>query len=338
VNEDGLPIIEINEHADATQFQYTASKPAPITVEPLLPLANLPPPAREQLRARRNRILDQLEEEERNTELAEEQREQEEEQKRKEAAAQKRAEQDQDRSAAADKAKAARELQKKMGRALIQNVGKARDQEKAEQEAQRIRDEDADKRRASPNIKKKTVAFVDSPDAKLKDDEEAGNEASSSPKLMDWGDLAPGRLRSNKRPTLIAQSLLDKHPMKMKVVERIPGGTPTMAKAKTTPTFPAAPRPVDSDDESEPEEASDSETEIDQENEDEAALDEDAVDLDYARLQREIVLDYHQKRNQIGEATASAMMNHIHDDDERIVSFRFALFYFILTRFPFLHE
>ncbi|KAF5331124.1 hypothetical protein D9619_005372 [Psilocybe cf. subviscida] len=318
VNEDGLPIIEINEHADATQFQYTNSRPAPITVEPLLPLANLPPPAREQLRARRNRILDQLEEEERNAELAEEQREQQEEQEQKEAAAHKRAQQDQDHGAAADKAKAARELQKKMGRALIQNVGKAREQERVEQEAQRIRDEEADKRRASPNIKKKTVAFVDSPEAKLKDDDDADNGRSSSPRLMDWGDLAPGRLRSMKHPTLMTPSLLDKHPMKMKVVERIPGGTPTMAKLKTPAT--PAPRIVDSDDESEPEEPWDSDTEIDDENEneEEAALDKDAVDLDYARIQREIALEYYQKRNQIGEAAASAMMNHTHDEDERI--------------------
>lgn len=276
--------------------------PPPITVEPLIPLANLPTATRERLREKRNRILDLLEEEERRAEILEVKRESQEREeilrKRREEAAREK-----------DKLKEARELQKKMGRALLQNMGEAKEKEEKEKEAQRIQDQEADKRK-SPSIKKKTVAFAETPE---QDAKEAQVESSNS---MEWGDLAPGRLRSTKRPTLMSQSLLDKHPMKMSVVERFPGGQPTQSKASLPPQQQA----MDSDDESEPENEADS---IDGDvsmDEEEQVLERDEVDFDFAQHQREIALEYYKKRANIGQDAAAAMTNHTHDLDEEMVS------------------
>ncbi|KAF8954610.1 hypothetical protein BDZ97DRAFT_1942325 [Flammula alnicola] len=304
VNEEGLPVIDINEPVDVSRLQNSGSMPTPVTVEPLIPLAFLPASARETLRERRNRILDLLEEQEREADRLAEQRESEQRdeilRKRKEEAAKEKG-----------KLNEARELQKKMGRALLQNFGKAKEKEKEEQEAQRLRDEEADKRR-SPSIKKKTVAFVESSE-NLKD---GGDEKAESSEGLDWGDVTPARLRSAKRPTLMSQALLDKHPMKMSVVERVPGGQPMIPIPPQTPRQTLR-QSVDSDDESDPEHSSESETEGGTDDDVEAILDNDTVDLDFAQHQREIALEYYRTRNTIGEAAAAAMMDHPYEINER---------------------
>ncbi|KJA27022.1 hypothetical protein HYPSUDRAFT_52063 [Hypholoma sublateritium FD-334 SS-4] len=296
VNEEGLPIIDINEPVSlATKLRSSGSIPPLATVEPLLPLATLPPPARDRLRERRNRILDILEQEEQQEELRQAEGEEEALQKRREDAMKEK-----------DKKKEARELQKKMGRALLQTIGKDKQKEEEEREAQRLRDEEADKRR-SPSIKKKTVAFAESPDI-------ADEDGSKKSVAEDWGDVVPARLQGTKRPTLLSQALLDRHPMKMSVVERVPGGQPTMPKTSPTP-WQRLKEPVDSDDESDQEQDGNSDEE-DTDVDAEPLLDADAVDLDYAQHQREIALQYYQKRNAIGQTAAAAMMNHSHDADE----------------------
>lgn len=269
-------------------------------MEPLLPLATLPPSARDRLRERRNRILDVLEQEEQEEELRQTEGEEEALQKRREEAMKEK-----------DKKKEARELQKKMGRALLQTIGKDKQKEEEEKEAQRLRDEEADKRR-SPSIKKKTVAFAESTD--IADEEESREKSVTA----NWGDVVPARLQGTKRPTLLSQALLDRHPMKMSVVERVPGGQPTIPKPSPT-SWQRPKESVDSDDESDQEQDGNSdeeETDVDAE----PLLDADAVDLDHAQHQREIALQYYQKRNTIGQTAAAAMMNHSHDADEDKVS------------------
>ncbi|KAF8197573.1 hypothetical protein BJ912DRAFT_953881 [Pholiota molesta] len=264
VNEEGLPIIDINEPVDiATKLQSAGSIPPLATVEPLLPLATLPSSARERLRERRNRILDMLEQEEQETQQRQSEEAEEALQKRKEETMKER-----------DSRKEARELQKKMGKALLQNMGKEKQREEQEREAQRLRDEEADKRR-SPSIKKKTVAFVDSADNVEKDEKGMGESSSK----IDWGDITPAKLQNTKRPTLLSQSLLDRHPMKMSVVERVPG-QPVVPKAPSTPRQSGHRRPG------------------------------------FRPTSREIALEYYKKRNTIGQKAAAAMMNHTHEADE----------------------
>jgi hypothetical protein len=291
VNEEGLPIIDITEPAEVSITRTTTgSLPPAVTVEPLIPLASLPPTTQERLRERRNRILDLLEEEEARVEKTEKQRELENEEenlkKRKEEAAREK-----------DKIREARELQKKMGRALLQNMGKAREKEEQEREAQRLLDEEADRRR-SPSIKKKTVAFAETVD-QVKNVE--GGSVQES-----WGDVIPARLGHNNRPTLMSQTLLDNLPMKSSVVERVPGGRRTLPKSPrpTKQTF-------DSDDESDPEADSESETEAGLD--DEPVLEQDEVEFDLAQHQREIAMEYFRKRSTLGGEAAAAMMNHSHD-------------------------
>lgn len=296
IDEEGLPIVEITEPVDPTDLRTHVSLPTHVTVEPLLPLASLTDEARARLRAKRDRILDQLEDEEEQAEIDRRRRELEEREdlarKKKENAVQEN-----------ERLKEARELQKKMGRALLLNVAKAREKERQEHAAQLLQDEVADQdRKRSPTMKKKTVAFAER--TEQIDRSETDPDSASS---TDWGDVSPGRLIERKRPTLLSQALLDKHPMKFNVVERMPSGKP---------------RPgADSDDDSEPEYLSDS---SDNEEEDEPSLETDGADFDAAQHEREIALAYCEKRNTIGKHAAQALMAP-HDDDSDQVCTKFSL-------------
>jgi hypothetical protein len=192
----------------------------------------------------------------------------------------------------------------------LQNIGKAKEKERQEQEAQRLQDEAADKGR-SPSLKKKTVAFVDALDSSENDTVQP--EPSEAP---DWGDVTLARLRASKRPTLLSQSLLDKHPMKMSVVERFPSGPPTL---------PSSPHPrqkfADSDDESDPATESDSSDTAagDEDDSESIVVEQDEVDFDFAQHQRQITLEYHEKRNRFGQDAAEAIMNPSYTDDAHLV-------------------
>ncbi|KAF8809064.1 hypothetical protein BYT27DRAFT_7188147 [Phlegmacium glaucopus] len=304
LNEEGLPIIDITEPVDDKQSQTTETLPTSIVEEPSTPLSSLPTSVRARRNEQVNRVLDYLEEEEREEELKEKQRELE----GKHDMMQKRKIQEAEEKA---NIKATKELQKKMGRALLQNIGKAKEKERQEQEAQRLQDEEADKGR-SPSLKKKTVAFVDALD--VSENDAADPDPSQGP---DWGDVTLARLRASKRPTLLSQSLLDKHPMKMSVVERFPAGPPT---------FPNSPHPdqrfADSDDESDPApESESSDTAAGDENDDESiVLEQEEVDFDFVQHQRQIALEYHRKRNKFGQDAAEAIMNPLHADDTPLES------------------
>ncbi|PPQ67454.1 hypothetical protein CVT24_011511 [Panaeolus cyanescens] len=290
VNEEGLPIIDITEPVEAKPpRRSTASLPPPVSVEPLIKLSSLSETAQARLKEQRNRILDLLEEEERQLELQaierEEQRKRDDLQRQREDAARDK-----------DRAKEARELQKKMGRALLKNVGLAREKEREELELQKLKDEEME-RRKSPSAKKKTVAFADSVQS-------SSDSADNNPQEH-WGDITPATLRRPPRPTLLSQ---EKQPMKMNVVERVPGGKPTITPSSLLQDD----RIPDSDDESDqmPFESSDE----DENDDEEPELEADDVDYDYARHQREIALEYFKKRDHIGQAAAAALKNHSHDE------------------------
>ncbi|KAJ7709611.1 hypothetical protein B0H17DRAFT_1028487 [Mycena rosella] len=281
LNEEGLPIIDITEPtqvADVPPLSLVPDEDIPIPISAL-------PPSEQQLRRReRDRILDLLEEEEqaeqaKGEELSQEQR-QEILRKRKKAA------QDE-----LNRLKAAKDMQKKMGKALLRGMSTAREQTApveapAPDPAPGVED-------IRP-VPRKTVKFADA----------AGEvETPEADETPDWGDVVPARLRPNSSRSLISNALIDTHPMKMQVVERIPG------KPKLD-----EPQP-DSDDESEP---PDSPTEVDSDEGGEFMSDEELaeeVDLDFAQHQREITLEYHEKRAKMAETTSNAMKSHSHDQD-----------------------
>ncbi|KAJ7510140.1 hypothetical protein B0H11DRAFT_1957866 [Mycena galericulata] len=128
--------------------------------------------------------------------------------------------------------------------------------------------------------------------------------SESREETPDWGDVVPARLRSNSGRSLMSKAQIDAHPMKMQVVERIPG------KPKIE-----EPQP-DSDDESEP---PDSPTVAGSDEEGGFGSDEDLVeevDLDFVRHQREITLEYHEKRARMAETTSNAMKSQSQDQND----------------------
>ncbi|KAF9532173.1 hypothetical protein CPB83DRAFT_874093 [Crepidotus variabilis] len=292
VNEEGLPIIEITEPADPTDLRTNVSKPIPVVVEPLIPLDTLPEDTRAKLRAKRDRILDLLEEEEKQNLLADKRREV---QQIMEGARGNREISTKDK----ERNREAKELQKKMGRALLQDISKAKEQERQDQEVQRLRDEELDRdKKRSPSMKKKTVAFVEF--AEHIDEIGSASEASTSDALANVSES-----KKLKRPTRMSQALLDRHPMKQNVVERVPGLQPMIARAiLPTDNVP------DSDDESDPDTAPDSETET----EEDEPFETDDLDFDFAQHQREIALEYYHQRGIVGQDAARAMANHSHND------------------------
>ena len=221
-----------------------------------------------------------------------------------------------------EKLKQARELQKKMGRALIRSVVESRDKAEREKAEQAENDRLAAAQR--PLKAKKSVSFADTAPEEINrsPDEDKG-------KGVDWGDVTPGTLR--KVP---ANGWVAGQTMKLRVVERQPG-------ALRSPGPPTR----DSDDESEPEEFEDSDEEnhtfrehqleSDEESDgraespppesadseddhrpDEEPSEWDDADFDTARHQREIALEYYEKRKTIGSDVTSAMRAHSHDDDD----------------------
>ncbi|KAG6879254.1 hypothetical protein C0992_004083 [Termitomyces sp. T32_za158] len=285
LNEEGLPIIDITEPVETLSAEHDNVGFIEETALPSLHL--LPESARERLHLERNRLLDQLEEEERahqeREESADMDRREEMLRKRKEAAAQEK-----------DKLKATREMHKKMGRLLLQNLAKEREQD----EKSRVADVTSDEaKRASKGGKsKKRVSFADTPDT-------FDDRASKGQGTSDWGDIAHARLRNTGRPSLLSSS--NDLPMKMAVVERTPSGPPKVL-TKSEP---------DSDDES------DVEADMDDEDSDpEVTLEDEEYDAEFAHHQREIALLYHEKREKIGAAAFAALAARSHDGHGHVYS------------------
>ncbi|KAG6832059.1 hypothetical protein H0H92_005481 [Tricholoma furcatifolium] len=293
LNEEGLPIIDITEPVEMSTIKEKEDLGNAVIVEesPLPDIYSLPTSARDRILQERDALLDQLEEEERLEEKKEGQAEiekkQESLQKLKEIAAKEK-----------ENMKAAKEMHKKMGRMLLQNLAKERAEEQA-----RVNDalSSSAKRDSNGKKNKKTVTFAEPSD----DDQDLSHNARPA---MDWGDITPARLRPTGRTPLSLSS--DTLPMKMTVVERIPAAPPK----------PIVDHEPDSDDESEPEIPSEDHETEDADGMDSDLLEEDeeGYDMDFAQHQREIALEYYEKRDKIGAAALAAMTAHSHDGDGEV--------------------
>ncbi|KIM79660.1 hypothetical protein PILCRDRAFT_74170, partial [Piloderma croceum F 1598] len=290
INEEGLPIIELNEPLDDAK-PSTSSEPTIIPNEPnLMPLASLPASERERRRIERDRILDLLEQEE----SIQHARNEETEQTQRRETSQKRQEEAQFEM---EKLRVAREMQKKMGKALLRDMAEARakEEEKAQKEAllqDRITEEQ--KTTLKP---KKSVSFADLPPGD--GESKARTKIRKKEVQFDWGDVAPAKLRSANKSTLMTKTQMNRHLMKLDVVERLP----TVQSEHEESII----QVQDSDDESigslDPEVADSGSGEDDPE--DGLLSEDDEFDLDTARHHREIALTYYEKRNAIGQRAAA---------------------------------
>ena len=275
-------------------------------------------------KAERERILDALEEEEREENVREAEA----------ARAHWMAEMEKRREAhkvELESIQRARELQKKMGKALLRSVVADRDEEEKRKAEQEQADSDAAIAARRNSVKpKKSVSFAD-------DDVQIGgaSQETGKGKDVDYGDVSLGRLRGQGQSAMLTKEYADSLPMKMHVMERRPGRL-----RSPEPPIQAG----DSDDESLPDSlvedpeddqglvgdlpsASDDEignaplpSESDDDEEglppDDDVADWGGEDFDYARHQREIALEYYEKRKTIGAEVNSAMRAHSHDDED----------------------
>ncbi|KAF7338074.1 hypothetical protein MVEN_02031900 [Mycena venus] len=283
LNEEGLPIIDIAEPVPASDAHATSGF---LNEDAPTPLAALPISEQERRRHERDRILDLLEEEERREQaredgISEEQR-QEILQKRKQAAQDERA-----------RLKAAKDMQRKMGKALLRDMTPSRDKPTPDPTPSSNLDFAVEEVQETVPNPRKTVTFADA----------AVEAETTEADTSDWGDVVPARLRANSKPSLMSNAQPDSTPMKMHVVERIPGK-------------PVVGLQPDSDDESEP---PDSPTISDEDEEGGFESDEELaeeIDVDFARHQREIALEYHAKRAKMAETASQALQSDFHDKND----------------------
>ncbi|KAI0086183.1 hypothetical protein BDY19DRAFT_365463 [Irpex rosettiformis] len=309
INEEGLPIVDINEPVTATDITFRPDPDGHFDDPDLLPAWALSPAEQARRRSERERILDLLEEEERLQERqdveAARERMQKEMEKRKEAA-----------KTEMDNLKRARELQKKMGRALIRSVVESRDKEEKEKAELAEKDKLTTENKVPKT--KKSVSFADDidEDGRIKSNEKEEN--------IEWGDVVPGTLRTSGKTLSERQ---DRQPMKLHVVERHPRCLSQTAYQ---------PPEQDSDDESDPESTADAAEDSGSDNgflgadnqspnseesdedlpADERMSDWNGDDFDYAQHQREVALEYYNKRQAMGIEASSAMRAHTHDENE----------------------
>lgn len=322
VNEEGLPIIDIVEPVPANERPSSGN--ASTLDSDLIPLWALSPAEKTRRRVERDRILDTLEEEERA------QREQEQEQEREHF----KAELERRKQAAEaemEALKKAREMQKKMGKALLRNIAFAREKEEKEQQTLEETEKQAreERRKLKP---KKSVTFADLPP----DHEYQPANSVPMPPPFDWGDVSPATLQPGGKSSLVTKSQMSQGPMRMNVVERVPGRIPRGPKSPPPPTQkdsddesePGSPVPADSDegefivaDHSDSEDALPPGSQDDSDEsdygvpEDKEPIEWDDEGYDFARHQREIALEYYKKRAVVGAETLAAMRNHEHTDE-----------------------
>ncbi|KII89150.1 hypothetical protein PLICRDRAFT_53615 [Plicaturopsis crispa FD-325 SS-3] len=321
VNEDGLPIFDISEPLPNGEPAQPSEPELALDDTDIVPLTSLPTAERERRRLERERLLDLLEEEERAEQAkiaaAESQQRQDALQKRKEAA-----------KGEMDKLKAAKEMQKKMGKALLQNMAKARDQEEKAKKDALAQDHAIEEQRRTLKPRKSVSFVADLP--------EGGGEPKAKSKIrekevnLDWGDVTPARLRPSKTATPATRAQIERNPMKMDVVERTPAPLSTEQpfienRDSDDESAPGSPVPADSDegeaihsdlDEDEPHNhVPNSESDGDEDTEDEQILEEE-FDLDTAQHQREIALEYYNKRSTVGSDASKAMTSHTHHEEE----------------------
>jgi hypothetical protein len=223
--------------------------------------------------------------------------------------------------------KAAREMQKKMGKALLRNMAEAREKnEKAQKEAS-LHDSIAEEQKTTLKPKK-SVSFADLPP-------EGKGESKDRAKLrekevqLDWGDVAPAKLRSANRTTLMTKAQMNQHPMKLDVVERLPTvrsepeESIIQVQDSDDESVPSSPISVDSNQSDVIQsdrnigslEVADPDSGED-DSEDGLLSDDDEFDLDTARHHREIALAYYDKRDVTGENAAAALTFHTKNEEE----------------------
>ncbi|KAI0807718.1 hypothetical protein C8Q74DRAFT_1189355 [Fomes fomentarius] len=322
VNEEGLPIIDIVEPVPANERPSSGN--APTLDSDLIPLWALSPAEKTRRRVERDRVLDMLEEEERAQREQDEEEEREhfkaELEKRKQAA-----------EAEMEALKKAREMQKKMGKALLRNIAVAREKEEKEQQTLEETEKQAreERRKLKP---KKSVTFADLPP----DHEYQPANSVPMPPPFDWGDVSPATLQPGGKSSLVTKSQMSKGPMRMNVVERVPGRIPRGPKSPPPPTQKdsddesetGSPVPADSDegefivaDHSDSEDALPPGSQDDSDesdygvSEDNEPIEWDDEGYDFARHQREIALEYYKKRAIVGAEALAAMRNHEHTDE-----------------------
>jgi len=301
LNEEGFPIIEISEpvvDSEARHAHEDELSDVEMTEQPdVTPLAMLSDEERARVQARCNRILDILEAEEEKELMQEADRE---DRERREELAKMESEARAER----ERKLAQREMQKKMGKALLRNFAEARakdDKEKAEMLASPVAGPSSCPTSPGGARKpKKKVSFANLPDI---DEDKPKLEQEKS--HITLGDVSIGILKGNTRHVRLKKDELANLPMKLEVVERVPGEW-----RKTTPL--EEQEDGDSDDESLPEEASHPHAGDNDDSEDDDGnwrsygnmKDEDDEDdletLSQAQLQREVALNYIEKRNAIG--------------------------------------
>jgi hypothetical protein len=306
VNEEGLPIIEITEPIPQSQSEKDDNQQQSIIHDvPLIRLSSLPSRARENLRRHSDRILDALEEEERQ----ENERQKRVEREEREEILRKRKQEAGNEEVRLQKAK---ELQKKMGKALLRDMDYLEEEADSRRES-RPATHEGSQSVADTDVHKKTVTFVESSDS------------VSNASKPDWGDVTAAVLRGGQRPTLLRSFRPDSNPVKLNVVERKPAAPASTAPNRPTPFSQST---KDSDDESEPEdnqlnppsddggESDELAEELPDSEEDDGEFEfENEYDLGYAQHQRQIALEYYNKRNTIGQDAAMATMNHFHEEE-----------------------
>lgn len=315
LNEEGLPIIEVNEPLqDSEQPTIFEPKLAPDESD-LVPLTSLSASEQERRRLEREAILDSLEQEEVAQKVKDEESRRalnkEEARKRKESV-----------QPDLERLKAAREMQKKMGKALLRNMADAREKEENAKREALQRDHTVEEQKKTLKAKK-SVSFADLPTG--------GGEPKNRSKLrelethLDWGDVAPARLRSAQRSTLMTKAQMDRQPMRLDVIERLPAvpSEPEEEAIRIADSDDESiyPSPVDSDEgeliqsdndgAATPEDVPDSGSD-DEEFEDDPTSDNEEFDLDTAHHHREIALEYYKKRTVLGEGASMAMIPHTH--------------------------
>lgn len=212
--------------------------------------------------------------------------------------------------------KAAREMQKKMGKALLRDMAEARAKEEMAQKEALLQDRIMEEQKTTLKLKK-SVSFADLPPG--------GGESKAHTKFrkkeFDWGDVAPAKLRSANRSTLMTKTQMNRHPMKLDVVERLPTvqseneGSVVQVQDSDDESVPSSPVSANSDESDviesdrkigslDPDVADSGSGQDDPE--DELLSEDDEFDLDTARHHREIALTYYEKRNGIGQRPAAA--------------------------------
>lgn len=218
-----------------------------------------------------------------------------------------------------------------MGKALLRNMAEAREKEekKLSSEIQMI-SPPGDEQKKTLKVKK-SVSFAQLPTDGTGEPKDRSFIRDKEAKL-DWGDVAPARLRSDSKQKPMTKAQMNNLPMKLDVVERVPSAPSTSndlvadsddesvsgssildegsadhkvdgVKVKDFAIRHAVPE-LDSGDD-------------DEESDDEIPSDGDQeIDLDEALHRREIALTYLEKRNVVGSHAAAALTAHTHDGED----------------------